>query len=78
MRFDLVDIDWKEHLTPLTSNTRGHSCRFWNPYCRTDVYLSTFFPRTSGEWNLLKIDPSDYPTLDNFKVVLEGAKIKSK
>ena len=73
IRFNLVDINWKDHLSESTYTTRGHSCRFINPRCSSQVYNSSFFTRTSREWNTLKIDPSDFQTLNAFKLALRGA-----
>ena len=77
IRFNLVDINWKDHLSESTSTTRGHthSCRFMNPHCSSQAYNSSFFTRTSREWNTLKMDPSDFQTLDAFKSALRGATI---
>ena len=77
IRFNLVDINWKYHLSESTSTTRGHthSCRFMNPHCSSQAYNSSFFTRTSREWNTLKMDPSDFQTLDAFKSALRGATI---
>ena len=75
IRFDLVDIIWRHHLTESTSSTRGHSCRFWNPHYSSQVFTSSFFPRTSREWNNLKKDPADFQTLDAFKMALREATI---
>jgi hypothetical protein len=70
IKHDLVDIDCKTFLTESTSRTRGHSSRFWNPYCSSQTFLSSFFPRTSREWNQLKKDPADFPSLNAFKGAL--------
>ena len=39
IRFNLVDINWKDHLSESTSATRGHthSCRFMNPHCSSQA-----------------------------------------
>ena len=71
IRFDLVDIKWDDHLIPSRTVTRGHSCRFWSPVCSSNALSSSFFPRTSREWNTLKVDPADFPTLDAFKMPLK-------
>ena len=75
IRFNLVDIKWKHHLTESTSSTRGHSCRFWNPHFSSQAFTSSFFPRTNREWNILKKDPADFQTLDAFKTALREATI---
>jgi hypothetical protein len=72
IRFNLVDIDWREHLTESSSITRGHRSRFMVPFGRTDVYTSSFFPRTSRDWNNLKMDPALSTSLDAFKSTLRG------
>ena len=46
-----VDIHWKSFLTKTSSCTRGHSCRLFVPFCKNHVYASSFFPRTSKDWN---------------------------
>jgi hypothetical protein len=72
IRFNLVDIDWREHLTESSSITRGHGSRFMVPFGRTQVYASSFFPRTSRDWNNLEVDPALSSSLDAFKSVLRG------
>ena len=68
IRNDLVDINWKQHLTQAsTTTTRGHSSRFQLRRCNTGTYLQSFFPRTAKDWNLL---PTDFPSLDAFKSAL--------
>ena len=75
IRWDLVDIKWKQHLTESTSITRGHGSRFWTPYCSSQVYSSSFFHRTSKEWNSLKKDPREFVSLDAFKVALRDGTV---
>ena len=70
IRFGLVDIPWEQHLTPLSSSTRGHSLRFLVPHTNITAYSNSFFPRTTREWNVLPVNPADYQTLDAFKDVL--------
>ena len=70
IRFGLVDIPWEQHLTPLSSSTRGHSLRFLVPHTNITAYSNSFFPRTTREWNALPVNPADYQTLDAFKDVL--------
>ena len=70
--FDLVDIDWKQHLTPHSSSTRGHSSRFFVPHTLSSVYTSSFFPRTIRDWNILQKDPAAFPSLDAFKSALRN------
>ncbi len=72
IRFDLIDIDWSKYLIPLTSTTRGHQSRFLNPRCRTDVFMNSFFQRTTRDWNNLEFDPAAIPTLDAFKTALRA------
>ena len=38
IRFNMVDINWKDHLPESTSTTRGHRCRFMNPHCSSQVF----------------------------------------
>ena len=61
-----VDIHWQSFLTKTSSCTRGHSCRLFVPFCKNHVYASSFFPRTSKDWNNLTFDPADAPSLDIF------------
>ena len=51
IRFGLVDIPWEQHLTPLSSSTRGHSLRFLVPHTNITAYSNSFFPPTIREWN---------------------------
>ena len=59
-----VDIHWQSFLTKTSSRTRGHSCRLFVPFCKNHVYASSFFPRTSKDWNNPNFDPADAPSLD--------------
>ena len=61
-----VDIHWQSFLTKTSSCTRGHSCRLSVPFCKNHVYASSFFPRTSKDWNNLTFDSADVPSLDIF------------
>ena len=61
-----VDIHWQSFLTKTSSCIRGHSCRLFVPFCKNHVYASSFFPRTSKDWNNLTFDPADAPSLDIF------------
>ena len=67
IRYDLVDIDWQQHLRESSSRTRGHGSRFTVPRCTSQVYASSFFPRTAKDWNNLPADPADSPSLEAFK-----------
>ena len=40
-------------LPPIMSSTRGDSLWYIVPYCRTDVYLHSFFPSGIRLWNQL-------------------------
>ena len=70
IRYDLVDIDWQQHLTESTSSTRGHGSRFRTPLSTSQVYASSFSPRTAKDWNNLPADPADSPSLEAFKSLL--------
>ena len=61
-----VDINWQSFLTKTSSCSRGHSCQLFVPFCKNHVYASSFFPRTSKDWNNLTFDPADAPSLDIF------------
>ena len=39
----LIDIPAVMYLHPIVSSTRGHSSRYMQPYCRTDIYRHSFF-----------------------------------
>ena len=69
---DQVDIHWQSFLIKTSSCTRGHSCRLFVPFCKNHVYASSFFPRTSKDWNNLTFDPADAPSLDTFSRKLRG------
>ena len=70
IRFGLIDIPWEQHLTPLSTATRGHSSRLVTPHTNISAYSKSFFPRTIKEWNALPVDPADYQSLDTFKAAL--------
>ena len=53
----LVDIDPPASLTRTNANTRGHSSRILEYSCSCHVYASSFYPRTSRDWNALSADP---------------------
>ena len=61
-----VDIHWQSFLSKTSSCTRGHSCRLFVPFCKNHVYATSFFPRTSKDWNNLTFYPADAPSLDIF------------
>ena len=61
-----VDIHWQSFLTKTSSCTRGHSFRLFVPFCENRVYASSFFPRTSKDWNNLSFHPADAPSIDTF------------
>ena len=61
-----VDIHWLSFLTETSFCTRGHSCRFFVRFCKNNVYASSFFPRTSKDWNNLNFDPAEAPSRDTF------------
>ena len=61
-----VDIHWQSFLSKTSSCTRGRSCRLFVPFCKNHVYATSFFPRTSKDWNNLTFDPADAPSLDIF------------
>ena len=42
IRYGLVDIDWSDHLTAVTTSTRGHGSRFFLPCCSLQVYAFLF------------------------------------
>ncbi|XP_072043470.1 uncharacterized protein [Amphiura filiformis] len=73
IRFNLVDIDWKDYLQEAKSRTRGHNSRFWLPYCSTQQFASSFFQRSSRDWNKLEKDPADFRSLDAFKLALRDS-----
>ena len=70
IRYNLVDIDWQQHLQESRSRTRGHGSRFTVPRCTSQVYASSFSPRTAKDWNNLPADPADSPSLEAFKSLL--------
>ena len=70
IRFNLVDIPWKNYLSPLSTTTRGHGSRFAIPHTNVDAYARSYFPRTIRDWNMLPINPAEYQTLDAFKTAL--------
>ena len=59
-----VDINWQSFLTKTLSCTSGNSYRFFVPLCKNHVYASSFFHRTSKDWNNRTLDPADAPSLD--------------
>ncbi|XP_072051476.1 uncharacterized protein [Amphiura filiformis] len=70
IRYNLVDINWRDHLTESSTRTRGHGSRFTLPHCSTQVYASSFFPRTCRDWNNLAFDPAHLASLNAFKTAL--------
>ena len=70
IRFDHVEINWRQHLQESSTPTRRHNSRFSMPFCSNQVYASSFFPRTIQDWNELKIDPANVPSLDSYKSAL--------
>ncbi|MCG7874753.1 MAG: hypothetical protein JAY78_00305 [Candidatus Thiodiazotropha taylori] len=68
--YGLIDIPASTYLHPSTLSTRGHTLRYMNPYCRTDVYRHSFFPSAIRLWNQLPESIVTAPTLDAFKLGL--------
>ena len=54
-------------LTPLTTSTRGHSCRYRSPSARVDSYLYSFLPTTIKLWNQLPQHLVTSSSLDHFR-----------
>ena len=52
IRFDHVNINWRQYLQKSSTHTRGHNSRFWMPFCSNQVYASSFFPKNHPglEW----------------------------
>ena len=63
----LVDIPASAYFHPVTSSTRGHSLRYFQQYCRTKVYLHSFFPSGIRLWNQLPESIVTSETLEDFK-----------
>ena len=61
-----MDIHWQSLLTITSSCTGGHTFRLFVSFCKNHVYASSFFHRTSKDWNSLTFDPADAPSLDTF------------
>ena len=62
--YRILHNNWQSFLTNTSSCTRSHSCRLFVPFCKNHIYASSFFPRTSKDWNNLTFDPADAPSLD--------------
>ena len=73
---DLVDIKASDHLTPLTTSTRGHNSRYAIPRTSSSRYTSSFFPQTIRDWNNLPSDPAAYASVDAFKSALRNMSLK--
>ena len=41
IRFNMVDINWRQYLTESTSCTRGHNSRFQIPHCSSQTLISS-------------------------------------
>ena len=63
----LVDIPASAYFHPVTSSTRGHSLRYFQQYCRTKVYLHSFFHSGIRLWNQLLESIVTSETLEDFK-----------
>ena len=63
----LVGIDLPASLTRTNANTRGHSSRILEYSCSCNAYASSFYPRTSRDWNALSADPLLCQSVDSFK-----------
>ena len=65
---NIVDIDWKPHLTRPIRNTRcTHPSTFTRPSTTSTRYSDSFFPWTAKHWNALPHHILDAPTLNIFK-----------
>ena len=65
--YGLVDIPASSYLHPAGTCTRGHALRYLVPYCRTDVYLHSFFPSGIRLWNNVPENIAMLETLEGFK-----------
>ncbi|MCG8035359.1 MAG: hypothetical protein JAZ03_24705 [Candidatus Thiodiazotropha taylori] len=63
----LVDIPASRFFHPTSSSTRGHPLRYMVPFCRTDVFLYSFFPSGIRLWNQLPESVVMSETLEDFK-----------
>ena len=77
MRHDLVDIPIDDHLTRLSTRTRGNSDKFRVPYARTLAAKHSFLPDVARIWNSLPEDAVSAPSLDSFKSRMSGLTIRA-
>jgi hypothetical protein len=77
VRHGLVDITLDDHLTCLSTRTRGNSDKFRVPYSRTLSAKHSFVPDVARIWNRLPEDAVSAPSLDSFKSRLSGLTIRA-
>ena len=65
-----VEIQAPAYFRPTALTTRGHSLRYYLPFCRTDVYKHSFFPSGIRSWNQLPEEVASAQSLDAFRVGL--------
>ena len=70
-----IDIPSSGYITPLVTTSRGHSCRLFQPYCRTLTYQRSFFPTAINKWNQLPESLVSIPTLEGFKAGLASHRL---
>ena len=68
--YNLIDIPAAAYLHPSGLTTRGHSLRYFTPYCRTDTYRYSFFQWGIRLWNQLPEHLVTVSTLECFKAGL--------
>ena len=48
-----ASIPTNDLVPPVRHVRKHHSLAFQTPFTNTDIYMSSFFPQTVGDWNLL-------------------------
>jgi len=63
----LVDIPAETFFHPAATNTRGHFTQYLLPFCRTDIFLHSFFPSAIRLWNQLPLQATIVDSVEAFK-----------
>ena len=68
--YALVDIPATAYLRPIRSMTRGHALRLAIPFCRTEIFIHSFFPSGIRLWNKLPEHLATAKSPETFKAGL--------
>ena len=71
MHYKLIDVKFPSYVhLALERSRRTHSLAYFEFYCQTELYQSTFYPNMISTWNSLSPSTVEATSLDQFKTRL--------